>query len=385
MQKVECLYTMENGVKAYDLTDFVTADLDVADAIWENADSDKGRMVHPTSQYVERVGLAGVVGTYAIPLEDRTQYERFCEVLRPSSVRLEYEDYPEFIEWFTGYKIKTDGRKVKLGKFLRSKGIEQSIIDFYSQQVKTGSKTVYVTVSDMPQHIAGMTAYASDWTSCQDVDGSHCDMVAGSLYDESLLIGFLHESLEDLEDMDGKMLARTILRPFTHPTTGNIHIMATKLYGNHVNRTTLDNALDMLNETYIHSTKAQEECSNPILMTYQGTFPYHGTHYSQVCVQRDTEHEMQVECPHCEGTRKETVEVPYGDEYQYIDVEVDCQTCDGEGEIWTTHYDCVDEWIDVEVPVTLEPYSENYKWSQFGHEMVVSGEYFDRFYARNEG
>ena len=286
--KMEKMTTLKNGVKFYDM--IVDNDIFEAQEILDI--NEYTQNIDAENAYNERVEFSGI-GSYVVKVARTNDFQRFMRHLKDDlhcviknnlldevyekkrawkrkvqrfysrgfypNVEIAGKFYdklnnlqpekctcnkcsfrlPTMQEWLTGKYQETEKRQQKLGKYMRKIGVSQEVIDFYSQQVKT-EREVVLTVSPYAQHVAGMSYYceAGSWngfngTSCQDVRHSREDYpmrLGGSLHDNKLFMGMLHNSVEDLEDFNDKMLARVIFRYITIDGVGCL--VATQYYGN---------------------------------------------------------------------------------------------------------------------------------------------------------
>lgn len=393
MQKIGYVSKLENGVKVFRLTDFVQPNLEEADEIFEYGESVNAYKVNASSQYNERVGFHSVVATYEVQVSDDTEYERFWN----QCVNAGQTDYlPSFQQWREGRVTLPDGRSMRLGKWMTRQGFDKSLIVFYSQQVKTSSKTLYLTISDMPQHIAGMTYYAKDWTSCQHPDRPESVCVAGSLHDDSLLIAFTHERLEDLEDMEGKMLARTLIRPFYERLApeglsegAQAHFLPSRLYGTDETRTDLTACLRALREVAVHPPEAVRgvEDGDEQYMTKESNGYCEYDHCEEVYVKHENEHYVTVDCPHCEGNGYESVDVGFDLDGEDHEATIECTLCQGCGEIETVIFHEHSAYETVEYTEKIKTYDEYYHWGEGNHLMIMSSSYLEKWkqeYSENE-
>lgn len=177
---------------------------------------------------------------------------------------------PNEEEWKSG-KISEGNRVSKIGKYLRKKMFSQDLIDFYSAQSKKSGK-YYVTISDLPQHIVGMSYYAEldSWdgwngTSCMDTrhDGSYCTALLGSLGDKTSYVAMLHANLSDLDNLENKLLARVLLREVE--VDGTLCLVPTRYYGNNDTKNILGDAMKHIQaEEEIYSLKSVSSYSSEI-------------------------------------------------------------------------------------------------------------------------
>jgi transcription elongation factor Elf1 len=402
--------TLKNGVEVYSLeveNNFREAQniLDLGETTTANIDAENA--------YNHRVSN-DFVATYKVKIERNEDYQRFTDMIRDAKrhninekrkhlnnardiLRSYYDDavnqedkdfalyqwklldnwfhsdnntcdcsicsfrIPTIEEWKANKYQIDEKRTMKLGKALGKAKFNQSIIDFYSLQTKT-EKELYFTVSDLVQHIAGMSYYAEEdsWdgyngTSCQNpkYDTDMAMSLGGSLWDNKLFVGMLHESLEDLEDMTDKLIARTILRL--------IHIdkkpclIATTYYGNNDTKDMLHNALNQLNEVDIYSKDIRNGYDREYIEESANGW-YNMPIVKDIHIRETIECEVEVECPHCEGDGETSVYVDEAGEH----VNIECPCCGGSGETYAMVYNEIDEWREVEIDRKLSPYDEGY-------------------------
>ena len=263
---------------------------------------------------------------------------------------------PTFEEWKTGKTLNGQ----KLGKKLRKNGVNQEILDFYSQQIKEESKT-YFTISGLPQHIAGMSYYCElgTWdgmkgSSCQDTRHENEDYpvrLGGSLHDNKLFVGMLHDNLEDLEDMTDKLKARTIFR-LVH-IDDEPCLVATSYYGNNKTKGMLKRVLESLNSFNIFGNEflghnRHRERANGIYTMYRTDDIY-------VC--EEFEEWQYVACPCCGGDGYKALYSHRMDRY----IDAKCPACSGNGSIETLVTVYVDEYVEVEEEEDIYPYNECYE------------------------
>jgi hypothetical protein len=317
--------------------------------------------------YNERVENS-FVGTYPIKIERHKDYEKFINALLDDAVlnNINVDFSITFEEWKSGY-IQDGKRQTKINKFLRKKGFSQYVLDFYSQQIKT-EKTLYITVSDRVQHIAGMSYFSTgQWdgmggSSCQDPrnEYSECVRLLASLHDDKLLVTFLHENIEDLEDMKEKMLARSVAR-IIH-VDGKQFLITTRHYGNNETKDMLENGLRQLNKYNIFTSLQME---NGDYRHKEDTNGYvYITESDEVNVYETIDEYIDVECPMCNGSGEYGV---YDRNDNYHDIT--CPACHGHGTVEVNVYIDIDEYIDVETEHELTPYDENY--NHYGHYMAI--------------
>lgn len=389
MVEMEEMKTLKNGVQFFPL--MVEEDFEEAQRILDS--SYVTDMIDAESAYNERVHFEGL-GSYKVKVERKEDYERFSSKLRREKNHFINEmirkksklndfyrkgllTYDEtilkmdeisavidkgcscklcsfelsFEEWKSGKM--SNGAKV--GKSLRKVGFSQEIIDFYSLQTKE-EKELFFTITDTPQHVVGMSYY-SDMTwnqynksSCQDPkhDYEDCIMLAGSLNDNKLFIGFLHDSMEDLEDMDEKALARTILRYVT--IDDKPCLVSTTYYGNNDSMDAMNQVIEKLGEMEVYP----KEYRTGDFITESANGFYTLSTWDEVHICEEREEEVEVECPMCSGSGRYEVEINYRDH------SVDCPACSGSGELTSYVYIDVNEYVEVEHEQNIEPYVEGY-------------------------
>lgn len=410
----ETFKTLLNGVKVHELT--VMEDHEESQRLLDL--NHKTRNIDSEFAYNERVSNS-FVGTYEITINRFDDYTRFVEKMKEEKKHIDREYWekheelerqyyadtilfseyrekrdqlrawmheqkatctcglcetkiPTIEEWKEGkiVTIKTinnahfQGEKrieTKLNKTLQKGGFSQQLIDLYSQQIKT-EKTVFFTISDRPQHITGMSAYAKLYTwdgyngsSCQDPRHTHANYpirLGGSLHDNKLFVGMLHDSMEDLNDMTDKLIARTVLRL--------VHIdekpcmISTAYYGNNETKNLLDNAIKQLRIVDIYD--------NSIIGTHDSTtIRERANGYFEMCEEEEIhvcetiEEDVSVTCPCCHNG---TMEV-YADRLDtYVNIE--CPACGGTGRYETTVEIDIDEWVTHEETIEVSPYFEEY-------------------------
>lgn len=363
----------QNNIKKYDLS--IGHDFDLANKILETGEYTE----HLDASYIynERISNS-FVGTYSVQVTRYADYEEFLSRLEAevrNNPNVANYPYISFDEWKSGYILDKHGRKQKLGKTLKKHGFSQKLLDFYSTQIKD-DKQVYLTISDRVQHIAGMSFFSNGlWSSmggssCQDPRNSaESRALAGSLYDDKLLVAFLHERLEDLKEMEdqaweaykkdplmedyrGKIMARSVCR-IVH-VQGKQFLISTRKYGNNATKNYLEKAIRQLNHFGIFTIDQMEgEGSYYHKEQTNGTYDEWDTIYIDEEV--DEYVDVTVTCPYCGGDGNVEWETPSG-----AYVKIDCFVCGGHGEIETevNIYQRVQEEIEAYVPIL--PYAEEY-------------------------
>lgn len=291
-----------------------------------------------------------------------------------------FHRYPTMEEWKTG-KYQEGSRVIKLGKKLLKSGFPPMVLDYYSAQHKRDSKSMYFTISDLPQHIAGMTYYAKDWSSCQDPrdeDSDYCKGLIGSLHDDKLFIGMLHESLDDLADMEGKLVGRTMMR-LLH-VDGTPVLVSTTYYADYNDRGYVKSAVEQLAELDIYTRDCMFEDAIMEEVQEPANGKYKHVVTEEVHIHETIEEDVDCDCPACHGSGRYEVQVTNGDY-----VKIDCPVCGGSGDYSTYVYADIDEWIDVEVVEYILPYDENYSHYSDYISMNIRIEGVRRCRAEREG
>lgn len=266
-------------------------------------------------------------------------------------------ELPTFENWKNN--TYTIGKNIgKLSKVL-GRTFGKEVLDFYTQQVKD-EKQVYLTITSAPQFIVGMSYFAEmdSWdgyegTSCQDPrhDTDMAENLAGSAHDNTLFVGLLHSSLEDLDDMTDRLLARVVFRYFE---LDDIPVLVpTTYYGNNKTKDLLHNALELLSEVNVYSNNVLDG-EDELTMKANGAYDYVLMVEEEISITKEVEHE--VECPICEGTGTYEVEIR-----RWVNRTIECPHC--EGTRTHTVYDYIELEKTVEVESerdTIYPYSEYY-------------------------
>lgn len=183
--------------------------------------------------------------------------------------------------------------------------------------------------------------------------------LAGALHDDKLHVAFLHEKLEDLQDMEDKMLARVIMRPVE--VNGEIVLVPTKYYGNNTTKDQLHKALEQLAEVGIYSVdivnrEYEEDTTEWLSMDTSGGY--------EMTVIEDHTHEETIDeyvscdCPACDGDGTMTREFTLHNGND-VDFEFECPVCQGSGSYEVNVYEEIDTTVEVEATTTITPYHEN--------------------------
>lgn len=294
------------------------------------------------------------IATYEINLTNEEDYDSFLDVLALDE-NVNKDFCPTYKEWVTGKTSKG----VRLGKALVKNGCSKDTIDFYAMQVKEERK-VYITISDLPQHIVGMS-YNNDgtWDSCQNpiayqYDDDYALKLAGALHDDKLYIAMMHANHEDVEDIEGSVMARTLLRLVN--IDGNDCLISTDYYGTHDNCSHLGKAMNMLNELDIYGNDVIDEDKGTVVYELaNGAYAYEMTEEQHIA--EVIEETIDIDCPHCQGSSK----IDVYSSLMEKDVSVDCPMCSGSGKYETYVYHEIDEYVELVDTVSTLPYAEMYE------------------------
>lgn len=356
-----------NGIEKFNTESWLEHDFHEAQRILDLGDYTQD--IDAEYAYNERpVGLSGFLGTYRVMVERDRDYHRFCMMVGEEFMRGDAERYkPTFEEWKTG---KTE-QGMKLGKALRKKGFSQELLDFYSAQIKT-ERAFFLTVSDAPQHIAGMSYYSpGNWNgmsgkSCQspEIGGDLAVHLGGSLHDDCLLVGMLHESLEDLQDMEDKLIARVVFRAVE--IDDRWCLIPTQYYGNNETKGALHSVLVNMEQVFdIYSNEITDYNEHTAMVSQRANGAYTMYRVDSVTVYEDIDTTVEVECPLCDGHGTYSTYTDRSERY----VEIACPACEGTGEIDVEVCMEVEHDEEVEDEEEVLPYVEGY--SHYGNEVVV--------------
>lgn len=384
---MEKMTSLLNGTEVYELE--IENDFKEAQSILDLSDYTEN--IDAYSVYNDRVDN-DFIGTYKVTVQRQGDYNAFLQAMRNDIESKHYEARQAILNAYHSGNITIDVARgllnehddkledemnkfklsfnewksgkmengAKVGKTLRKNGFSQDVIDFYSVQVKT-EKDIFLTISDRVQHVTGMSYYSvGDWdsmegSSCQnpEIGGHYATRLGGSLHDDKLFIAFTHESMEDLEDMEEKMIARVVMR---HLTIDNIPLLvATHYYGNNKTKDELHNALSQLHEVNIYD-KDSIKGSERVVERTNGTFSMLTMDYIEVY--EDYEEEVSIECPYCNGHGYRDIETNSG---RYA--EIDCPLCGGDGTYYTSVYINIEHDEEIEEYEDITPYDEGYSHS----------------------
>jgi len=308
--------------------------------------------------YNKRVESENFNRVFKIAIERENDYFRFIDMLEKESLEL-FDNYNFIKVTYNEWKEGRLENGQRLGKFLRKKGYSQGLLDFYATQIKT-EKSVYLVITDCVQYIAGMSYYSTgDWDGmggkscqCPEIGGSYARHLAGSLHDDKLYIGFIIESLDDLQDMEGKMLARVVFRLLEDFDDGESILVSTRYYGNNETKNLLHEALKQVeNVAPIYSEDALgHDRYNEDANGYAEVLTVH-----DVYVYHDDTHYINVDCPLCDGNGMIEAYDENDNEHS-----ITCPHCNGDGEVEIEHCIYVDEYVEVESEEEILPYDEDY-------------------------
>jgi hypothetical protein len=363
MSKYEVFEALKNGVKVYDLSDIVEEDFLQAQEILDNGDYTSN--IDAEHAYNNRV-YNEFVGVYECLVDSKKEYQRFEIMLHECIDSSEWTAYPSIEDWMSN-KIEDNGRVYRMGKWLKKQGFPQSIIDFYSSQTRTDKEKYYLTISDLPQHIVGMTYNASDWKSCQHPDNAESIHLGGTLHDNRILIGMLHKSLDDLQNMEDLLLARVVMRITGYE--GKTFLYPSRVYGNSTHQDIMERCLDMIEEIGVMPLEVKynhgDGYENMLRIREVANGSFTSYMFADVHIDETVEEEVEAECPMCEGSGKYEVWASRIER----DVEVKCPACNGSGDV--TAYVCIeiDEYIEVEEEAEIFTYADDYEHE--GHKTVI--------------
>lgn len=312
-------------------------------------------------EYTDRIGK-DIENTYKLKVESDQEFQRFADMKQRIDFDRHYKEEYSHIKYFSidfnEWKSGKMDNGAKVGKTLLKNKYPQVLVDFYSAQNKNvEERELYFTVSGASQIVAGMTYYSDgSWSSCQrpSEGGNYPMSLAGSLADDKLYVGFIHDEL----DIDGSgneyfMIARTVMRLVE--VDGIECLVATHYYGNNTGISLLNSSLEQLECYNIYSKDyigkgesiSQNSCADVTINT---------TH--DIEIDEEWSDYVDVDCPACGGNG--TMERDVSDDYGCNYVEFECPACCGDGTVETEVTVCVDEWIEVESEERFTPYAEGY-------------------------
>lgn len=359
MKGIKSIQKLSNGVKVYDLSKIVEDDYREAQNIMDNGKYTES--VYVESAYNHRIDN-DFVGVYECIVDSIHEYNAFMDRLMLYNL----DAFPSFEEWKNN-RIEIDGKAIRLGKWLKRKGISDTDIDYYSKQVRTGQHKYYLTISDLPQHIVGMTYYSNVFTSCMHPDRTESIHLAGALHDDTLLVAYLHKDMNDIEDMDNKLLARCNMRIVEY--NGTQLLIPSRIYGNDRTQEIMNRCLSQLYDVNIMSYDIRcddLDDDNDVMVLRQRTNGYYKHRINDhKHLNEDIKKEIEIECPYCNGNKKTNVWIEEAER----DVEVKCPVCDGEG-ITETLFRCdLDEMIEIDTVIDIGTYNDDYE--HFGEYVEI--------------
>lgn len=340
-------------------------------------DFKEAQKILDAGQYTQHISAADVYNTrlhsdqfnrvFKVAIDRLEDYQRFLRM-----VQCENEDISfTFEEWKEGRLA--DGQR--LGKFLRKNGVSQRLLDYYSRQVKE-EKTVFLIISDRVQHVAGMSYYSDGcWdgmngSSCQDTrhGGRYAISLAGALHDDKLYVAFIVEDIEDLDDMEGKMLARVVMRLIHVDDTACL--VATRYYGNNETKDLLHMAIEQVEEEDVLPIFSRGVLYGDDVITERTNGAVEVEISKEFHIYRDDYIDIEVECPACDGWAE--IDVTDDDGYEHSAM---CPHCEGRGHIYIDHHVYIDEVVTVEDIEEVTPYAEDYEHYGDFIEISVCAEY----------
>lgn len=349
---------LSNGTIQHDLLSLVQADLIETDSILQAGPFTD----HLTASevYSERSIVSGV-GVFECSLDTIGDYDRFANILY--ALPINYEAFPTRREWGANL-ITIDGREYRLAKWLKRQGVPEDVITFYSQQVKKTTAKRFLTISGLPQHIAGMSYYSDTFENCQHPEDPLSVHLAGSLNDDRLYVAMMHDALEDVTDMDGALLARVVMRLVEFE--GVEHLVPTRFYGTDEGRADLDRCLEKLSEVAVHGSSIRE-CkheADSLVSRERHSGGYTVERTEDVHVLHSVQTAVPTKCPMCDGTKKHHVYSGACDSM----VAIKCPACKGMA-VLDAHVSIdIDEWIEVTVKDAVRPYNELYSFYEDNDE-----------------
>lgn len=364
MQTLRYSSMLRSGVRVYNLSDVVKADFEEAQDILDYGEYT--RDIDAESAYEERL-YNGFTGIYECAIDSIDEYNKFVDML-PSDTSY----YPSIEEWKSN-RIVYEGRIIKLGKWLRKQGFSQDIIDAYSQQVRTGKERYYFTISDLPQHIAGMTYYSDVFESCQHPDHEDSIHIAGALYDNGLLVGMLHKNIDDLDNMKGLLLARVLFRVVDYQ--GAYHLIPSRYYGNVKTKDIMHRCIKQLEERHIHNKDIRydmciDDDHDKIEIRERANGKYMIDMIEDVHIYESIDHNEDINCPLCLGNGKYKVWSKRSNK----EIGVPCPLCFGDGKYTVNVKQEIDEIVEINDRLPIPPYADDYEHNGNNILITVKGE-----------
>ncbi|TWN76612.1 hypothetical protein [Bacillus licheniformis] len=350
MQDIKPFNILRSGAKVYNLKDLVKANFEEAQNILDYGEYTKD--IDVESAYEERLHH-GFTGIYECCIDSIQEYNNFVSMLSPDT-----SYYPSIEEWKNN-RIVYEGRTIRLGKWLKKEGYTQDIIDSYSAQVKTGKEKYYFTISDLPQHITGMAFYSDTFESCQHPDHEDSVHLAGALYDNGLYIGMLHKHIDDLEDMEGLLLARVLFRVVEYQ--GVTHLIPSRYYGSVETKDIMDRCIRQLEEKHIHTNDVRydmfiDDDNDKIQIKQRANGKYHMSMIEDVILHEEVNHDEDIDCPLCSGSGKYKAWLKKSEK----EIDVPCPMCFESGKYKVSVSHVIDEIIEVEDCLPISTYADDY-------------------------
>lgn len=426
-KKFDLSAVLSNGVKVYNFD--VKNDFKTAQKILNL--NENTRVFDSWGCYEDRQNEDMFEGVYKVHVKPYDSHERFiemleqekCKVTRYNEVEeanqrwwrdeIEHREYeqirdsilncqcdkctfnPTIEQWMTGFYEETifisnehftgeKVRKERMTKKMQKLGYSQTLLDFYSAQIKL-EKDVFLFVTGKVQFVAGMSNFARShsWdgyggTSCQDtrLGGAYCRHLGGALHDDTLFVAGLVENIEDLENMQDKLQARVLMRLVT--INNMYHLIPTRLYGNQQTKALLNGALKELSALCIHDMAVRDTIEKGDNVQWHnesanGALQYTRTKRIEININRG--HYTMCDCPICYGTGE--MEYTYYNEDIEEDIEETCECleCGGDGQVEEYIERWVETYKDVEEEVEILPYYELETYEHEGDYIEISVNY----------
>lgn len=264
---------------------------------------------------------------------------------------------------FKNWKENRMESGTKLAKGMRKAGFSQELIDFYSLQSKDATKEVYVTITDVPQAIVGMTYYNNgSWNSCQNVTSTYEEQkhLAGSLADEKLFIAFMHDDMDCIKNgnLRNSFAARTIMRYVM--VDDKPCLVATKYYG-------INDSVQAMQQAILNISKVADVYpqyvdgfgSESITENVDNSY-FDFTNLKTVEWNIFEDYDVEIDCPVCDSGHEIEIECNQG-----LSHYVNCPVCEGSGVI--EHTIEVDEEgeIEIEQEEEIGTYVEEYSYNMY--------------------
>ncbi|MFQ3543601.1 hypothetical protein Q7A53_05900 [Halobacillus rhizosphaerae] len=272
---------------------------------------------------------------------------------------------PSLEEWESGY-MKYKGKRVTIEKALKKAGFKKELINHYMKQEKE-RKEMFLTISSSPQFIVGC-----NYNLIEDIkrseyllDNKECSLeLAGCLHDDRLYIAMLHESLEDLDNMDGALYGYAMMRHIT--LNGNDYMIAVSYHGSNTTVSMLDDCIKQLESINVMSN---EHVKGNDMVRLNSNGSYEIVVHDDIVIHESIDSIVSYECILCNG-----VGVYDGYSNRMNDsISVVCPMCDGNKKITENVHKVIDETIRVNKKIKVLPYCKGYNHYGDYIELAVSG------------